>query len=1073
MRTFCSFLLAVLWLVLPARAETFRNPHHVPIPSDPDQIGAADFNGDGRPDFYYVDSTGLNVLLAKSDGSYAPVGPVPNTAPQQGQAFSCRAADFNGDGFADAVCFGSYVLTPTPATVTIYLGNGDGTFHQGETTYISGNQNGNNGQHELLFVAFGDINSDGHLDILFQDNLTGYLYTWFGDGAGSFHSVVPYQYATGGSATWGSATVADFNEDGHPDIGFSVGPLILLGKGDGTFTRNFARAEIGCHFADFDKDGHLDAFCSSVDTVSTQAAYLLDVLHGRGDGAFDTTPLYSVSYPFKDLIEPFAARDLNGDGYLDILGLSTDGLVIFYGSSGTQFAPPVHYAFYNVYAFDAGQGDPSLIADYNQDGIPDLAMPGVNGIYIAYGRTDGSFDIPPVVQSGTQLYSAAVADFNEDGAPDVVTSGSPALQLNVGKGDGTFAPSVAIQTPSLTPQQVSTGPLLVGDFNGDKHQDILVSGQTADNQNFFHLFPGHGDGTFGDPIATNVSPGNNFTFTGTADLNGDGRDDLFVSPFINQSPFALTVNLSHGDGTFTPVSTPVPAGNYYAAPVAGDFNHDGKIDLIVPSDLAVHVLLGHGDGTFNLGKAAPAIPSIGTSPNNGTLAAAAGDFDHDGNLDVALLVYSDSAGVDHGPSAVFVYYGDGHGGFSAPVTAGTFDRIYQGLQAADLNGDGLTDFVLTTSAGSNIVDYSGSAIALIHGMPHRTFSPETNLVAGAGLSSFAIADFNRDGQPDLLFSNGGGILSNSFVVLQNQGATSTILVSSANPSILGQSVIFTATVSVPPSLSILPSAPSTITFSGLPGNPVTVPVTFTAAGNTIVGAATYQTSSLPVGSYPLTASFSGNNEVNQSTSSTLTQTVTPAPYYTLAASQTGLGVTAGNNTNNAATIYVRSFNGFAGTVTLACAITPQAGTAANNPPTCSFASQTLTLNGADVSTQLIVTTTARASSLHASPHLRAAADSFLPGHRSLMLCGVLLLMLPMRPRGRRLASARIVLMFVFALALTACGSATQSPATPAPPTGTGSAPAGTPTGNYVITVSATSNTAAAIPTPITISLNVQ
>jgi hypothetical protein len=77
-----------------------------------------------------------------------------------------------------------------------------------------------------------------------------------------------------------------------------------------------------------------------------------------------------------DFIQPFAARDLNGDGYLDILGLSSDGLVIFFGRPGIHFAAPVHYAFYNVGGFDKDQGDPSLIADYDLDGNVDLAMPG-------------------------------------------------------------------------------------------------------------------------------------------------------------------------------------------------------------------------------------------------------------------------------------------------------------------------------------------------------------------------------------------------------------------------------------------------------------------------------------------------------------------------------------------------------------------------------------------------------------------------------------------------------------------------------------------------------------------------
>ena len=98
-------------ILFPRNAETFRNPRHIPIPSNPLQVGTADFNGDGRPDFYYVDASGLNVILANSDGSYAApqTTPLGSATPQPADfarfAGSCRAADFNGDGFADAVCF--------------------------------------------------------------------------------------------------------------------------------------------------------------------------------------------------------------------------------------------------------------------------------------------------------------------------------------------------------------------------------------------------------------------------------------------------------------------------------------------------------------------------------------------------------------------------------------------------------------------------------------------------------------------------------------------------------------------------------------------------------------------------------------------------------------------------------------------------------------------------------------------------------------------------------------------------------------------------------------------------------
>jgi hypothetical protein len=194
LRTFWGLLLLGIGLTLPAAAETFRNPRHIAIPSNPLQVGTADFNGDGRPDFYYVDASGLNVILGNPDGSYAAprttsLGSAMPPATALGPATgSCQAADFNGDGFADAVCF-PLVWATTPSPV-IFIGNGDGTLHLDSTLSIPNNLLSQGS--ELVFVAFADINSDGHLDIVFSSS-TGTLVTAFGNGSGQFENLVSFQ----------------------------------------------------------------------------------------------------------------------------------------------------------------------------------------------------------------------------------------------------------------------------------------------------------------------------------------------------------------------------------------------------------------------------------------------------------------------------------------------------------------------------------------------------------------------------------------------------------------------------------------------------------------------------------------------------------------------------------------------------------------------------------------------------------------------------------------------------------------------------------------------------------------
>jgi hypothetical protein len=176
LRNFWGFLLLSLGLISPCGSETFRNPRHIAIPSNPLQVGTADFNGDGRPDFYYVDASGLNVILANSDGSYA----TSQTTAIGPSAVSCRAADFNGDGFADAVCFTSDTNTETKPSAAIFIGNGDGTLRPDSTLSVPSNVVFPGS--EFFFIAFADINSDGHVDIVFYT--TGTLFTAFGNGSG-------------------------------------------------------------------------------------------------------------------------------------------------------------------------------------------------------------------------------------------------------------------------------------------------------------------------------------------------------------------------------------------------------------------------------------------------------------------------------------------------------------------------------------------------------------------------------------------------------------------------------------------------------------------------------------------------------------------------------------------------------------------------------------------------------------------------------------------------------------------------------------------------------------------------
>ena len=142
----------------------------------------------------------------------------------------------------------------------------------------------------------------------------------------------------------------------------------------------------------------------------------------------------------------------------------------------------------------------------------------------------------------------------------------------------------------------------------------------------------------------------------TGDFNNDGNLDIAVTN--NSSPGTVGILLGDGNGGFSAATTFSSGGSSPVSVVAGDFNRDGNLDLVVTNNGSnnVAILLGNGSGGFS----APKTYSSGGSDPRG---AGVGDFNHDGKLDVA---------VGNWPNGnVGVLLGDGLGGFGATTTYST------------------------------------------------------------------------------------------------------------------------------------------------------------------------------------------------------------------------------------------------------------------------------------------------------------------------------------------------------------------------------------------------------------------
>lgn len=258
------------------------------------------------------------------------------------------------------------------------------------------------------------------------------------------------------------------------------------------------------------------------------------------------------------------------------------------------------------------------------------------------------------------------------------------------------------------------------------------------------------------PVNYPVWPGTPVAIV-AADFNHDGVEDFAVA---SHNSGLVSVLLANSNGTFD-LDMSYSTGSYPGALslALGDFNADGNADLAVTFERGVTVLLGNPDGTFSY---APPPPGLGLDWDPEGVSV--GDFNADGKLDLGVTSnifviegYDDWGNpYGHSEGIANVFLGHGDGSFSSPTTTWLGDNsFYYSVAIADFNGDGFDDFA-TVDAGVVLVLLNDGGGSLL---------PPTYFGTNGG-GSVVAGDVNGDNKIDLVTANAFGGVS----VLLGDGA---------------------------------------------------------------------------------------------------------------------------------------------------------------------------------------------------------------------------------------------------------------------------------------------------------------
>jgi Bacterial Ig-like domain (group 3)/FG-GAP-like repeat len=677
---------------------------------------------------------------------------------------------------------------------------------------------------------------------------------------------------------------------------------------------------------------------TSADAAASSSPVALTVTPGTFTSTSALRYAQTIDFSANDsynVLADLVVADFNNDGIPDIATVQPypNALAVSLADKPGHFLPPTKLPI-------TSNVDSTLIrvlaADLDADGLVDLIVTGPGDNYTVFFRNNpaapGTFLAPTelIAGKGTPI---AIADFNHDGLPDIAyiegnaifaNPSSITVALNQQSAPGTFP--ISVTSSSFSGYDVLG--LNAADMNGDGFPDLVVRCAPSYNGNMtanedtweFIVFladPAH-PGQFLAPAFT--SPAAFINSLALQDLNHDGLPDVVVSG--KGSFFSVYLGDPAHPGQFlAPQNTTAPGNLAYLYTTAvGDIDGDGIPDVIATDEgNTLLIFPGKGDGTF----LSPTSLLEGlTAPAWGNSATVLADLDGDGLNDLVTTEYAQNT------AQIFLH--------DTQVIAPTLQTATD-LAASPLgniqSGIPIT-FTVTETASSGqptgSVDLVDEAVTppfkVIATLPlvGNTATFTTSSLA-AGAHQFATV-FHGDS----LYapSQSAGTVLN---ILPSQTTTIQLTIT-PNPATVGQAVTLRATLTGSYGTPV-----GSVTFIDSGQNLASVTL--------VNGVASFTTSTLAVGSHSIQVSYPGNYVGQSQTSAPTTLTITGASDFSLSLSSPTATVTHGSAAST--TISLTPLNGFSAATSLTCTGAPTDSTCSISSPSVTpagaAATATLTL----------------------------------------------------------------------------------------------------------------------------------